>query len=194
MILKRLRTFRLNLTLRNVRMKTLIGLCLSGRMFVSMANLLSLFILTSFLSADDNARGNLKYKGPKSDFEIKFKYAYFVSGPDAFDSGKTIRRLIFTASDISDKLKACENLRCGDRYMDGIQFDLDAGRRVLYWMSLDKQLVQYSGTVEKEALKLTNDTADKIAGKLVVNDSAAGGPAVEVEFDAPILKAYKKYD
>lgn len=159
-----------------------------------MANLLCIFILASFQSADENARGNLRYKGPKSDFEVKFKYAYFVSGPDAFDSGKTIRRLIFTASDISDKLKSCENLRCGDRYMDGIQFDLDAGRRLLYWMSLNKQLVQYSGTAENEALTLTTNTADKISGKLLVNDTAAGGPTVEVEFDAIILKAYKKYD
>ncbi len=57
---------------------------------------------------------------------------------------------------------------------------------------LNDQLVQYSGTVEPAALKSTTDSADRLAGKLRIDDCSAGGPTIDVEFDAPLLTSCSK--
>ena len=59
-------------------------------------------------------------------------------------------------------------------------------------IALNDQLVQYSGTVESTALKATADTPDHFAGMLKFDDSSAAGPKIDVEFDAPLLKAFAK--
>lgn len=69
--------------------------------------------------------------------------------------------------------------------------DLDAGPRLNYWVVLNDQRVQYSGTAKPAVLTLTADTATRLAGKLTL-DGTAGGPKVEIEFDAPLLKELKK--
>jgi hypothetical protein len=53
---------------------------------------------------------------------------------------------------------------------------------------LNGQRVQYSGTARPSTLTLTTDTPGRIAGKFVVDDSAAGGPQVDIAFDAALVK------
>jgi hypothetical protein len=55
-------------------------------------------------------------------------------------------------------------------------------------MVLNDQKVQYSGTLKPEVLKTIVSDAKNIAGKLSFDDAAAGGPRVDVEFDAPLVK------
>jgi hypothetical protein len=54
------------------------------------------------------------------------------------------------------------------------------------------ELVQYSGTAEPASLKLTAETPQRLAGKWDYDDSAAGGPRVQIEFDAPLVKEITK--
>jgi hypothetical protein len=150
--------------------------------------------LSAFFLQDENASGKLTYKGKSKSFDVALKHAYFISGPDTFDHNKIIRRLIISDKNLVDRINTCTTMRCPDQYMDGIQLDLDAAKKVLYWVVLDNQKVQYSGTAVMEALELTTNTAEKIAGKIKIDDSAAGGPTLDVTFDASLLKAYTKYE
>lgn len=149
------------------------------------------FALLAFVAAD-NSKGKLVYKGPKKTFNVDLQFARFVSGPDAFDDKKKIRRLIFTGTNIDSKIKSCDAMNCVDVHIEGLQVDLDAAPRLLYWVSLNGQLVQYSGTVVNETLSLTTDSKERLAGTLKFDQSAAGGPTVEVTFDAPLLKTFAK--
>ena len=73
-----------------------------------------------------------------------------------------------------------------------MQVDLDAAPRLLYWISLNNQLVQYSGTAQNEFMTLTADTRDHLAGTLKFDQSASGGPVVDVAFDAKLVKTFGK--
>jgi len=144
-------------------------------------------------NAAERAKGTLTFKGPKKTFTVELKHAYFVKGPDTFEEGKTVRRLVFTAGDFSAVIKGAGALDGFDgKLMEGMIVGLDGGPRLTYWLVLNNQLVQNSGTVEPVALKSTADTADRLAGKLKFDDSPAGGPKVDVEFDAPLLKSFTK--
>ena len=71
---------------------------------------------------------------------------------------------------------------------DGLSINFDSGPRLNYWMVLNDQKVQYSGTLKPEVLMTTASDAKHIAGKLSFDDAAAGGPRVDVEFDATLVK------
>jgi hypothetical protein len=121
-----------------------------------------------------------------------FKYAYLVKGPDAVDPGKTIRRLVLSAEDIGAKLKACKGMSCSDGSVtEGMTVDLAGGPRINYWVALNGQMVQYSGTARPEALAVRADDAAHLAGRLAIDDTAAGGPKIAVDFDAPMTAEYK---
>jgi hypothetical protein len=121
------------------------------------------------------------------------KFAYLVGGPDAVDPGKKIRHLILSATDMSAKLAACQTMSCTDADLgSGMTVDLDAGPRLNYWVVLNGQKVQYSGTEPPASLKLTADSATRLAGTLAFDSAAAGGPQVAVEFDAPLVKEMTK--
>lgn len=76
---------------------------------------------------------------------------------------------------------------------EGMTVDFDVGPRLNYWVVGNGQKIQYSGTAKPEqALKLTADTAQRLAGTLVIDDSAAGGAKVNVKFDATAVKQYGK--
>jgi hypothetical protein len=68
----------------------------------------------------------------------------------------------------------------------------DAGPRLNYWFVANDQLVQYSGTATPDTLKLATDTPQRVAGKLTIDDSKAGGAKASVEFDATLLKEFSK--
>jgi hypothetical protein len=137
------------------------------------------------------AKGTITYKG-KSPIVVTIKHAYLVKGPD-FVSGKTIRRVVLSVADVGPKLSACTTMSCSDGGItEGMTIDFDAGPRLNYWFVGNNQLVQYSGTAEPASLKLTADTSQRLAGKWDYDDSAAGGPRVQIEFDAPLVKEITK--
>ena len=136
-----------------------------------------------------DAKGTLTH--PRGTLELK--YAYLVKGPDAVDTSKTIRRLILSAMDLGASLDACATMFCSDGELtEGMTVDLDGGPRLNYWMAIKGGMVQYSGTEEISALALKSDEPGKLSGKLSLDDSGAGGPKVEVEFDAALLKTFDK--
>jgi len=121
------------------------------------------------------------------------QHAWLVVGPDAVDPKKTIRRVVFSATDIGAKLKACAKMSCTDGSVDdGMTIDLDAGPRINYWVALNGQRVQHSGTLEPKALASSASDARRVAGKLAFDQSGAGGAKVDVQFDAPLAKAFDK--
>ncbi len=143
--------------------------------------------------AAEKATGSLTYKGTKKTFTLALKHAYLVKGPDTFDAKKTVRRLVFTTDDFSAGINAADGLNNFDgKLNEGMIVELADGPRLNYWVVLNNQLVQYSGTVEPTALTSSIDSPDHLKGKLAFDDSAAGGPKVEVDFDAPLLKAFNK--
>jgi hypothetical protein len=145
------------------------------------------------LTAADKAKGNLTYRGPKKTFTVALTHAYLVKGPDTFEKGRIIRRLVFTTSDFSAAIKGEDALNGFDgKLMEGMIVELVDGPRLNYWVVLNNQLVQSSGVVEPTAFKATTDTPEHLAGRLLFDDSKSDGPKVDVEFDAPLLKTFTK--
>jgi hypothetical protein len=139
-----------------------------------------------------DAKGTITYQGKAGPIVVTVKHAYLVKGPDVV-SGKTIRRVVLSVADVAGKLAACGTMMCSDGDItEGMTIDFDAGPRLNYWFVGNNQLVQYSGTVEPASLKLTADTPQRLAGKWDFDGSAAGGPRVQIEFDAPLVKEVTK--
>jgi hypothetical protein len=138
--------------------------------------------------AAEPATGTVSYKGNT----LAVKHAFLVKGPDAVDAKKIIRRLIFGTTDLAAKIRACQTMSCVDgEVTEGMTLDLDAGPRLNYWTALKGGLVQFSGTAEPSALTAKADEAGRVAGRLLIDGTRAGGPKVELEFDAKLLKELK---
>lgn len=137
--------------------------------------------------------GTINYQSKAGPIVINVANIYMVKGPDAV-SGKTIRQLIFTSADVGAKLQACASMVCASgNVTEGMTVDFDVGPRLNYWVVGNGQKVQYSGTAKPdETLKLTADTADRLAGTLTIDDGATGGAKVSVRFDATTVKQYSK--
>ena len=146
------------------------------------------------LAADGGtAKGALTYKAKTGPITMAPRFAYLIKGPDAVESGKTIRHLILSPIDMGAKLAACTTMSCTDAGLGaGMTVDLDAGPRLNYWVVLNDQRIQYSGTEPPASLTLTADTPTRIAGKLAFDGAAMGGPLVDIEFDAPLVKEMTK--
>ena len=148
--------------------------------------------LASSAASADSVNGTVSYQSKAGPITVNVKNVYMVKGPDAM-AGKSIRRLIFTSADLDAKIKACANMSCSDNDLrEGLEVNLDTGPRLTYWFVGNDQRVQYSGTAQPATLKLTTDTPQRLAGKLTIDDSAAGGAKVNVDFDATLLKEFAK--
>jgi hypothetical protein len=164
----------------------------TASLFAALASCVALGIASAASAADGSAKGMLTYKSKGAPVTITLKHVWLVKGPDAVDPKKIIRKLIFAADDIGAKVAACKTMSCTDADLgSGMTVDLDAGPRLNYWVVLDGQRVQYSGTAKPEALKLTTDSPARLAGKLAIDDVAAGGPKIDVEFDTPLTQEMK---
>ena len=75
---------------------------------------------------------------------------------------------------------------------EGMTVDFDSGPRLNYWVVMNDQRVQYSGTARPETFTARADAAGKLAGRLSVDDSTAGGAVVDVDFDATLVKEFSK--
>ena len=102
---------------------------------------------------------------------------------------------MFTDADIGDKVKACESVFCATGLvLNGMTVDFGSGPRLNYWVGVNNQLKQISGTaVPDEAFKATADTADRLAGTLMIDDSDVQGPKAEATFDVTLTKAFKSH-
>jgi hypothetical protein len=141
------------------------------------------------VAADGTATGTLFYKSKDSPITVALKYVWLVKGPDSFNPKIIIRRLIFSATDVGATIAACKTMTCTEAGLgSGMTLDLNPGPRLNYWVSLNDQHVQYSGTAAPRALRLATDTPSRLAGTLFIDNTDAGGAKVEVEFDAPLLQ------
>jgi hypothetical protein len=135
----------------------------------------------------DPAKGTVTQAGRSA----TMRYAWLVVGPDAVDPKKTIREVVLSANDIGAKLKACTRMGCASGLVDeGMTIDFDAGPRLNYWVSLSGQRVQYSGTEPPASFVATANDGKRIAGRLRIDKKSAGGPTLDVEFDAPLAKTF----
>jgi hypothetical protein len=149
--------------------------------------LLVVLLLAAPLAVAGEAKGTVVYKGRTLDV----KHAYLVQTPDAM-SGKPLRRLILSPKDIGGKIESCAKMSCVDGDLDdGIELDFVDGPRLNYWLVMNGQKVQYSGTEPKESLSATANDAKKVAGTLRFDKTGSGGPKVDVTFDAPFGKELK---
>jgi hypothetical protein len=140
------------------------------------------------LAADGTANGTVAYKGKT----ITIKHVWLVKGPDTLNPKAIIRELVFSAADIGAKVKACTKMSClGGGLDEGLTVDLYAGPRLNYWLVLDGQRVQYSGTAKPETLKAAANTPERLTGKLTIDDSKSGGGKIDIDFDAPLLAELK---
>lgn len=135
------------------------------------------------------AKGTVSYKNDKATVQ----HAYLVKGPDAVDEKKSIRRIILVPKDMQATIAACKVMSCSDGEVgEGLTIDLDGGPRVNYWVVLKDQMVQFSGTADPATFKTTTDEPGRIAGTFVVDATAAGGPKIDVEFDAALVQEFQK--
>jgi hypothetical protein len=138
------------------------------------------------------ATGSISYQSRGGLITVSPKYAYLVKGPDTV-TGSTVRRVVLSASDLAPKLRTCATMMCGDGDMtEGLTIDLDAGARINYWFVAEGQRVQYSGTAEPSSLRLSSNTDQRVAGAWRLDARPAGGPQVQIEFDAALLKVFTR--
>ena len=131
--------------------------------------LLSATVLAAIASSAsaDEAKGTVSYKGTTE----ALKYVALVTGPDTFDAATTIRRLVFSTTDLAAKLTACDTLSCADSLLtNGMTVESNGGPRLNYWVVLKGGKVQYSGTVEPDALTATTDGPTELAGTLKLDE------------------------
>ncbi len=142
------------------------------RFTLALATALAASILALPAVAAGDAQGTVTSKGRT----VNVKHAYLVKGPDAVTK-QTIRRLILSGTDLSAGIAACKTMSCTDSNLgDGLSVNLESGPRMSYWMVMNDQKVQYSGTERYAALAVKADDAKHLAGTLKFDGTGAGGP------------------
>jgi len=164
----------------------------AGQAFVVAMAFIALVAPPPARAAEAMAKGSITYRSKLGVIAVTPRFAYLVKGPDAIEGRRIIRRVIVSETDLGRRISACTTMSCIDADLRiGITVDLDAGPRLEYWLVLNDQRVQYSGTEQPAALRLTVDTSNRVAGKLAFDNSAAGGPQVDIEFDAPLAREFE---
>jgi hypothetical protein len=145
-------------------------------------------VFASAACAADTGTGSVNYKGQT----VGLKYAWLVSGPSDMEPGKMVRRLVMSTSDIGAKLKACTAFSCTDGSVtEGMTVDFTGGPRLNYWVVMNGQKVQYSGTAKPDTFVSSANDAGHLAGRLAIDDTTAGGPKIDAQFDVTLLKEFK---
>lgn len=134
------------------------------------------------------ARGNLSVEGPDKDLTITLTHAYYYSGKDRSDETRTVRSIVFTADDQRAAIDACDDTSCAMlSSSDGLQIELTGTGMANWWAHVSP--IQYSGTAASDALKLSVDNADRVAGTFKIGGS---GAQATVEFDASLVRDFSK--
>ena len=149
------------------------------------ASMLLALTVPSFAASVDSARGTLVVQGEDKPLSVELKHAHLVIGPDTFETGKTTRRLVFTADDLHAMIEACTEIRCATMIAsDGLVLELDAAS-TRYWAHV--RPMQYSGSLDRGGLVLRTDKPDQVAGTVKLNNS---GVTTTIEFDAALVKTF----
>jgi hypothetical protein len=123
---------------------------------------------------------------------VTLTHAYLVTGPDAVDTKKMVRRLTLSGKDLGAKMRACQTMSCTDgEVTEDLVVDIDGGPRLNYWMAINGQKIQHSGAQRSAALESGADEPKRLAGKLSFDDTPSSGPKVDVEFDTALVKEFK---
>ena len=118
------------------------------------------------------------------------QHAWLVVGPDVVDPKTTIRQLVLSSTDLGARIKACAKMSCVSALVDdGMTVDV-GGPRLNFWVSLNGQRVQYSGTEAPSALAASVNDGKRLAGTLKIDKTQAGGSKIDVAFDAPLAKTF----
>jgi len=137
-------------------------------------------------AAAEPAKGTVTQGGRTATIQ----HAWLVVGPDPVDPKTTIRELVLSSTDIGAKIKACAKMSCVSGHVeDGMTVDL-SGPRLNFWVSLNGQRVQYSGTEAPAALAASVNDGKRLAGTLKIDKTQAGGSKIDVSFDAPLAKTF----
>jgi hypothetical protein len=137
--------------------------------------------------AADTASGKVAFKSYASDV----KYAVLVRGPDEMDESRKILRIYLSSSDIGAKIKACKTLACADQALgDGAMVDFGDASHLAYAVRLNGSRAQYSGGTDVGAFDLKTNKPDHLAGKVHIDDSAAGGAKVDAQFDLGLTNTF----
>ena len=138
--------------------------------------------------AADKASGTVAFKT----YSSSVKYAWLVRGPDEMDESKSVLRLYLSSADIGAAIKACKTLSCADAALtDGAMVDYSDASHLGYAVRLNGERVQYSGGTSGDAFVLSTSKPDHLAGKLHIDDSAAGGAKVDADFDLTLVNTFK---
>jgi hypothetical protein len=146
------------------------------------------FSATLALAAgSDSAKGTLTVETEKNKpASVELAHAYLVSGPDTFDPKKTTRRIVFTKIDERATIEACGDVSCATlSSSDGITVELGDEPAASWWAHV--RPMQYSGMSQTGDLKLSADTAERVAGTFKIGMS---GVKASIEFDAPLVKTF----
>jgi hypothetical protein len=129
------------------------------------------------------AKGTLSYDGKT----VTFQHAYIIKGTE---SGKKIRRLVLEGTDLRETVAAASYFSGASVLKEGIAIDLDLEEGLPYWMAINDGTQQISNVIDPKLFKATANDAKRIAGKLVFDATARGGPKVDVEFDAAVTREF----
>lgn len=145
------------------------------------------FLLTSAAGYAGEVKGTITYEGKT----IEPKYAYMITGPDVMEPEMKVQILILSAKDLSAKIEPCDTVNCVDGWVkDGMTMQFEARPIAYYWVSLEGGTLQYSGATHRNVFRPTVDTAERLAGSIKFDDTPDGGGKADVEFDAPLTKAF----
>ena len=150
--------------------------------------------ITASLAADASIAAGNDAKGalvPKNR-SAPLKYAWRVKGPCLEDPTKTARRRVPSNKYIGAGLLACKTIICADgQVTERMTEDFDVRPRLNYWMARNGRKEQCSGTVTPDACAPRANDAGQLAGGLAIDDVAAGGPGIDVEFNVTPFRAFR---
>lgn len=150
--------------------------------------MLALVVTSAWAVAADSAKGTLTVQGEDKPLSMELSHAYFITGPDDFDATKTTRRVILTAEDVRSIIDACEDAGCAMySFSEGMWVLIDDSSTMRWWGKVKP--VQQSGMLNRSALVLTTDNADRLAGTLTLDNA---GKPMKIIFDASLVKAFAK--
>jgi hypothetical protein len=157
----------------------------SVMVFLQLSNLVA---LPALASESTMASGTLSVEGPNEPLAVTLAHAYYVTGPNRFGETRTVRSVVFTADDQRAAIDACADLSCTRlSSRDGLKIDLDESGMVNWWAHI--ATVQYSSTETGDALTLSVDSADRVAGTFKLSGS---GATTSIEFDASLVRDFSK--
>jgi hypothetical protein len=135
------------------------------------------------------ASGTLTVKGENKPLSVKLAHAYYLVGPDQFDESRTVRSIVFTASDQHEAIESCRDVGCANISGDGLWVGLNESGMTEWWAHVSP--MQFS-SVATSALKLDVDTPEHMAGTFKLGGAADSGVTVDVRFDATLVKTFPK--